>query len=142
MRPLKLSTRGLLLRAIVGCAFLVPPACLAQSVSLARVNVHVIADEAEAVLVILAKREAHQPVTEADWRRVFESEGYVRLKRREQAMKRVFEDREFKAFCSFRSARRALSCAGGNARQVAAGRRQRGGPTRPRVSAEKRLHPG
>jgi hypothetical protein len=55
-------------------------------------------DEAEAVLAILAKRKAQQPVTDADWRRVFASEGYARLKQRETSMKRSFEDADFKTF--------------------------------------------
>lgn len=42
-----------------------------------------VTDEAEAVLAILAKRKTNEPVTEADWQRVFQSEGYVRLKQRE-----------------------------------------------------------
>lgn len=55
-------------------------------------------DEAEAVLAILAKKKAGQPVTEADWRRVFSSEGYVRLKARETSMKRPFEEADFRTF--------------------------------------------
>ena len=63
-----------------------------------RVNVKIVTDESDAVLAILAKRKASQPVAEADWERLFSSDGYIRLKRREQAMKRSFEDAEFKAF--------------------------------------------
>jgi hypothetical protein len=44
--------------------------------------VRLVNDEAEAVLSILAKHAAQQPITEADWQRVFASEGYVRLKQR------------------------------------------------------------
>jgi putative zinc-dependent peptidase DUF5700 len=62
------------------------------------VNVRLVTDEAEAVLSILAKRKAKQPITEADWQRVFSSEGYVRLKQRETSMKRSFEDADFKTF--------------------------------------------
>lgn len=62
------------------------------------VSVRLVTDEAEAALAILAKRKAHQPVTEADWRRVFQSEGYTRLKQREISMKRPFEDADFRAF--------------------------------------------
>ena len=57
-----------------------------------------VADEAEAVLAILAKKKANQPITETDWRRVFQSEGYVRLKARETSMKRSFEDADFRTF--------------------------------------------
>jgi hypothetical protein len=50
------------------------------------------------VLAILAKRKANQSITEADWQRLFSSEGYVRLKKRETAMQRSFEDADFKTF--------------------------------------------
>jgi hypothetical protein len=62
------------------------------------VNVRLVTDEAEAVLALLAKRQANQPITDADWQRVFQSEGYVRLKQRETSMKRSFEDADFKTF--------------------------------------------
>jgi Putative zinc dependent peptidase (DUF5700) len=62
------------------------------------VNVRLVTDEAEAVLAILAQRKANQPITEADWQRVFQSEGYIRLKKRETSMKRSFEDADFKTF--------------------------------------------
>ena len=71
---------------------------LAQSVAAAAVNVRLVTDEAEAVLAILAKRKANQPIADADWQRVFQSEGYVRLKQRETSMKRSFEDADFKTF--------------------------------------------
>jgi len=62
------------------------------------VDVRVVADEAEAVLSILSKKRAGQPVTDADWQRLFTSEGYVRLKARETSMQRPFEEADFKAF--------------------------------------------
>ena len=81
---------------IVCCVLFV---LLAQSVaSAAAVNVRLVTDEAEAVLAILAKRKANQPIADADWQRVFQSEGYVRLKKRETSMKRSFEDADFKTF--------------------------------------------
>jgi hypothetical protein len=49
-------------------------------------------------LAILAKQRAKQALTESDWRRLFSSDGYVRLKRREAAMQRAFTDEEFKTF--------------------------------------------
>ncbi|HEY3579578.1 MAG TPA: DUF5700 domain-containing putative Zn-dependent protease [Pyrinomonadaceae bacterium] len=70
---------------------------MAQSVASAAVNVRLVTDEADAVLAILAKRKANQPIADADWQRVFQSEGYVRLKKRETSMKRSFEDADFKA---------------------------------------------
>ena len=70
----------------------------AQSLRASRVDVRVVTDEPDAVLAILARKKANQPITEADWRRLFSSEGYIRLKKREAAMKRSFEDSEFQAF--------------------------------------------
>ena len=67
-------------------------ACVAVSAQTSAVNVQLVNDEAEAVLAILAKRKANQPIVEADWQRVFQSEGYVRLKQRETPMQRSFED--------------------------------------------------
>jgi hypothetical protein len=55
-------------------------------------------EEAEAVLAILDKRAASAAITEADWKRVFESEPYVRLKKREAVMHRDFSDEDFKKF--------------------------------------------
>ncbi len=63
-----------------------------------QINVTLISDEAEAVLQILAKQQAKQALLDADWQRLFSSEGYVRLKRREAAMQRSFTDEEFKSF--------------------------------------------
>jgi Putative zinc dependent peptidase (DUF5700) len=57
-----------------------------------------VTDEAEAVLSILSKKVQGQAVTEADWQRLFTSEGYVRLKKRETGMGRPFEEAEFKTF--------------------------------------------
>ena len=61
-------------------------------------NVRLVTDEAEAVLAILAKRKVNQPITDHDWQRVFQSEGYTRLKQREAAMQRSFDDDDFKTF--------------------------------------------
>jgi hypothetical protein len=53
-----------------------------------------VTDEADAVLHILSKKER----TEADWQRLFSSEGYVRLKKRDTEMGRPFEDADFRTF--------------------------------------------
>jgi hypothetical protein len=63
-----------------------------------RVQTRLVTDEADAVLAILAKRAAHQAIADADWNRVFTSEGYVRLQKREHSMKRPFENDAFKTF--------------------------------------------
>jgi Putative zinc dependent peptidase (DUF5700) len=74
------------------------PIAFTQTTVPPAIDVRLINDEAESVLAILAKRDAQQNITDADWRRVFSSEGYVRLKQRETAMNRPFEDEEFRAF--------------------------------------------
>ena len=58
----------------------------------------IITDQAEAALAILELRQAGSPVPDAAWQRLFESEGYRRLKAREAAMGREFEDSTFRAF--------------------------------------------
>jgi hypothetical protein len=73
-------------------------ACFVPAQAEQRVNVRVVTDEVDAVLAILAKREAKQSITDADWQRLFGSEGYRRLKAREAAMQRAFTDDDFKAF--------------------------------------------
>jgi hypothetical protein len=90
---------------LVACAFLLSPLYESATPSEAdapssppAVDVHLVADEPEAVLAILAKKKAGQEIAAADWQRLFASEGYVRLKRRETAMKAPFEDSDFQAF--------------------------------------------
>lgn len=70
----------------------------AQSAASAAVNVRLVTDEAEAVLAIFAKKKAGEVIGEADWQRVFQSEGYGRLKQRETSMQRSFDDTDFKTF--------------------------------------------
>jgi hypothetical protein len=63
-----------------------------------RVKVQLNADEADAVLVILAKCREGQPVEEKDWRRLFATEPYIRLKRREAELHRDFTDGDFRRY--------------------------------------------
>lgn len=58
--------------------------------------IDMITDEADAVLHIAGKKG--QGVTEANWQRLFSSEGYIRLKKRETQMGRPFEEADFRAF--------------------------------------------
>ncbi len=83
---------------IAQSVFVFPSVCLAQSSIQRAVDVRLVTDEAEAVLAILAKSKANELITDADWKQVFQSEGYVRLKKRETSMKRSFEDSDFKTF--------------------------------------------
>jgi Putative zinc dependent peptidase (DUF5700) len=89
-----------LIKAAVVCLLNVSAVFAASGGAPARpaAAVRLVTDEAEAVLAILDKRKSGRPIDEADWSRVFSSEGYVRLKRRETAMKRTFEDADFKTF--------------------------------------------
>ena len=70
----------------------------AQKLSTLRVNVQIVTDEADAVLNILTNREMKHEITDADWQKVFQSEGYRRLQKREHSLQRSFEDADFKSF--------------------------------------------
>lgn len=84
---------------VIACSvFVLAHSCAAQTSSSTALDVRLVADEAEAVLNILTKKQGNQPITDADWQRVFQSEGYVRLKQRETAMRNSFEEADFKAF--------------------------------------------
>ncbi len=101
-------TQILILFAFVCSLQLFASSCYAQTATPDAVNVQLVTDEADAVLAVLAKKKTNQPITAADWQRVFQSEGYVRLKMRESAMQRPFEDEDFKNFVlSDQLARRA-----------------------------------
>lgn len=63
-----------------------------------RVQLKLNTDEAEAVLAVLDKRAMGAAVTDADWQRLFITEPYIRLKKREAAMHRDFSDEDFKKF--------------------------------------------
>jgi hypothetical protein len=57
-----------------------------------------VTDEPDAVLAILDKRAAGETPGEEDWQRLFSTEGYRRLKEREAAMQRPFDDASFRDF--------------------------------------------
>lgn len=63
-----------------------------------RIQLQLDPSEAEAVLSILAKEAAGTAPTDADWKRLFETEPYIRLKKREESFHRGFTDDEFKKF--------------------------------------------
>jgi hypothetical protein len=63
-----------------------------------RIDLKLNAEEAEAVLSILDKHAGGLAVTDADWQRLFSTEPYVRLKKREVFMHRDFTDDDFKKF--------------------------------------------
>src|SRR5438067_7587228 len=68
------------------------------SAALNRIQLTLNTNEAEAALSILDKRSAGRPTTDADWRRIFVTEPYIRLKKREAGMHRDFTDDDFKSF--------------------------------------------
>jgi len=71
---------------------------LAQEPPAPVLDIRLVTDEADAVLSILQKAKSGQPVADTDWEHLFSSEGYARLKKREQSLKRPFEDEEFRRF--------------------------------------------
>ena len=56
------------------------------------------ASEAEQSLFILHKEQARQPVTDADWQKLFATVPYQWLKAREAGMHRGFTDEDFRKF--------------------------------------------
>jgi hypothetical protein len=62
------------------------------------VKLQVDTSEADAVLSILARRTSGEAVVDSDWERLFGSEPYRQLKRREEAMGGGFEDETFRQF--------------------------------------------
>jgi hypothetical protein len=71
---------------------------LPTSTSSDRIQLKLNTDEADAVLAILDKRAAGSAVINSDWQRLFATEPYVRLQKREAAMHRDFTDDDFKTF--------------------------------------------
>ncbi len=72
--------------------------CAAQSSTTERIQLQLNTSEAEAVLAILSKKASSQPITDSDWRQLFSTDPYIRLKKREADMKRDFTDDDFKKF--------------------------------------------
>lgn len=70
----------------------------AASVLPPNVQLQIQPDEAKAVLTILDKRAAHEPVSESDWEALTATEGYTRLKKRQLSLKVDFSDEAFRAF--------------------------------------------
>ena len=92
MIPLHHTSRvlaGTLLLALTPTAFAQPSD---------RIQLQVNTSEADAALAILDKQAGQQAITDADWQRLFATEPYQRLKKREASMHREFTDDDFKKF--------------------------------------------
>jgi hypothetical protein len=63
-----------------------------------RVQLRIDTSEADAVLSILDKQAKGKPINDADWQKLFTSEPYIRLKKREDSMHRTFTDDDFRKF--------------------------------------------
>jgi hypothetical protein len=86
-----------LLRVTICCCLLLSATLLARADD--RVQLRLDTSEAEAVLAIVSKpRVPETSITAADWQRLFASEPYIRLKKREAEMHRAFSDEDFKNF--------------------------------------------
>lgn len=71
---------------------------LASALSGERIDLRLDVSQAEAVLALVARRAAGDPVTEDDWQRIFGSEPHRRLAEREAALQRPFTEEAFRAF--------------------------------------------
>lgn len=63
-----------------------------------RVQLRLDASQAQAALAVAAKRQAGESIADSDWRQLFATEPYQRLKQREAALQRSFTDEEFQQF--------------------------------------------
>jgi hypothetical protein len=70
----------------------------AQNKDNSSVNVQIVSDEAEAVVAILEKKASNEAITDADWKKLFSSEGFTRLKNREVSFKHQYTEENFKTF--------------------------------------------
>jgi hypothetical protein len=80
---------------VLAAACLVVPVPVSAS---ERVALKIDSSEAGAVLAILAERTSGKPVAEESWRRLFASEPYTRLKKREESYQIGLTDDGFKKF--------------------------------------------
>lgn len=85
-------------RLILAMLLLAAVACAFAADTSRRVQLRLDTSEADAVLAILARQNAGQSVATGDWERLFATEPYQRLKRREADMHRDFTDDDFKKF--------------------------------------------
>jgi len=82
------------MRMLIAFLLLAAPACASD----ARIALKFDTSEADAVLNILDKRAAKRKASESDWKVLFATEPYQRLKTREAALHRDFTDADFQRF--------------------------------------------
>jgi hypothetical protein len=95
-----------LFTGFLGLSLVAPRPALSQvtpkdhgaEVDRARIQIQLDTSEADAVLAIVAKQAAGQIVEPADWQRLFATQPYVRLKKREALLHRDFTDAQFQQF--------------------------------------------
>lgn len=69
-----------------------------QTSTLNRIQLTLNSDEANAVLAILDKHSAGTAISDGNWQRLFATEPYIRLKKREASLHRDFADEDFQKF--------------------------------------------
>ena len=69
-----------------------------QDADSSNLQIRLVTDEADAVMALLVKHKSGDALREADWLRLYSSEGYLRLKEREEAMERPFSDTDVEDF--------------------------------------------
>ncbi|HCS48462.1 MAG TPA: hypothetical protein DIW61_09490 [Candidatus Aminicenantes bacterium] len=89
---------GIIVPLTFMCTGFLVSSAAAQPQAPSNLDIRLVTDEADAVMFILKRMKVGEPVAAADWDRLFSTEGYVRLKKRESELKRSFEDAEFQKF--------------------------------------------
>ncbi|MGO9242399.1 MAG: DUF5700 domain-containing putative Zn-dependent protease [Bryobacteraceae bacterium] len=90
-------SRFILIVFVFGSGLPFTPLATAHSAT-DRVQLQLNTDEADMVLAILARKTDGLTTAESDWQRLFATEPYIRLKKREASLKRDFTDDDFKTF--------------------------------------------
>ncbi len=90
--------RSLLLPAALLTAWAIPASISPAAQDDLPLDVRVVTDQANAVLAILAMQLPGENLSAADGERLFSSEGYQRLKKREASVQREFRDADFQKF--------------------------------------------
>jgi hypothetical protein len=98
MSDLVVNTRLSLGMAMVASVLLLVGSLPAQEAPEDLISLRIVTDQAEAALDILDKRARSESVTAADWKRLGETEGYQRLKKRSESFGATEFDAKFEGF--------------------------------------------